>query len=102
MSHKEITKKIELAMQRDVQKDSVKSISLFGSNLRDEQKEESDVDLLVEFKDNQKPGMFGFIKMQKNLSDVLGKKVDLVTRDQLSKYFRDQVINNSKKIYEAR
>lgn len=59
----------------------VKSLALFGSFIRGEQKKSSDLDLLVEF--SKSPSLFTFIGLENYLSDQLGIKVDLVMKDAL-------------------
>ena len=65
-------------------------LALFGSVLRADFRPDSDVDVLVEFEPGHIPG-FAFFAMQDELSNLLGRKVDLHTRNFLSPYFRDQV-----------
>ncbi len=60
----------------------VKSIGVFGSWTRGEQRKGSDLDLLVEF-DEDGPGLLGFVHLENYLSDLLGIKVDLVEKDTL-------------------
>ena len=55
----------------------VKSLRLFGSVARDEASEQSDVDVVVDF--DETPSLFGFLRLQGYLRDLLGTKVDLVT-----------------------
>ena len=72
------------------EKFNVKSIGLFGSYVRDEQKDKSDIDLLVEF---SKPiGFFKFMELEEYLSKKLGVKVDLVTPDALKPMIKPQVM----------
>jgi predicted nucleotidyltransferase len=59
----------------------VKTIAVFGSYVRGEQKEESDVDILVEF--NKPIGFFKFIELEDYLSNILGQDVDLVSKKAL-------------------
>lgn len=59
----------------------IKSIYLFGSYARNEQTDKSDVDLIVEF--DVVPSLFEFIRVQRELSNLLGVKVDLVIKDSL-------------------
>ena len=69
---------------------NVKNIGLFGSYVRNEQKDESDVDILVEF---SKPvGFFKFMELEEYLSKKLGVKVDLVTPDALKPMVKQQVM----------
>lgn len=72
---------------------SVSSLSVFGSVARDEAAEESDVDLLVTFKDT--PGIFGFLELKEYLENLMQCSVDLVIRSALKKQFREQVIKEA-------
>jgi len=72
---------------------AVKSLELFGSYARGEEKEESDIDILVEF---TKPiDLFIFMELEERLSDLLGAKVDLVMRDTLKPRIRDRIIKEA-------
>jgi predicted nucleotidyltransferase len=68
----------------------VKKIGIFGSYARDEQTEESDVDVLVEF---SRPVGFAFIRLKDYLETVLGKRVDLVTENALKLIMIDSILN---------
>ena len=59
----------------------VESLGIFGSYVRNEQKADSDLDLLVTF--SQTPGLLRFIELENHLSDLLNVKVDLVMKDAL-------------------
>jgi predicted nucleotidyltransferase len=76
----------------------VRRLALFGSILRDDFGPESDVDILVEFEPGKTPG-FAFFGMQDELRAQLGRPVDLNTPQCLSKYFRDQVVAESRPLY---
>ena len=76
----------------------VRRLSLFGSILSDEFKPESDVDMLVEFEPGRHPGL-AFFGLQAELSDLIGRQVDLNTALDLSRYFRDEVVAGAKAIY---
>jgi hypothetical protein len=69
----------------------IRKLSLFGSILRDDFQPESDIDVLVEFEPDARVGL-SFFGMQDELSEILGRKVDLNTEGFLSKYFRDEVL----------
>jgi len=75
-------------------------LALFGSVLREDFRPDSDVDVLVEFEKGHVPG-FAFFSLQLELSEILGRKVDLHTPRFLSRYFRDQVVANSQIQYAA-
>lgn len=74
-------------------KHHIRRLSIFGSYLRQDFGPESDIDFLVEFKEGHTPGFFELADMELELSDLLGgRKVDLRTPYELSRYFRDRVI----------
>jgi predicted nucleotidyltransferase len=73
-------------------------LSLFGSVLRDEFGQDSDIDVLVEFEPGHAPGLASF-QMQYELSDILGRKVDLLTPASLSRYLRDDVLKDAEVQY---
>jgi hypothetical protein len=76
-------------------------LSLFGSRLRGDFRRDSDVDLLVEFAPEHMPGFLRLARMERELSELLGgKKVDLRTPEDLSRYFRDHVAKTAKIQYE--
>lgn len=81
-------------------KHHIRRLSLFGSILRDDFSDDSDVDLLVEFEPGATPG-FGFFGIQEELSTILGRKVDLNTPGFLSQYFRDEVMREAEVLYDA-
>ncbi|MGH8391930.1 MAG: nucleotidyltransferase family protein [Pseudomonas sp.] len=71
----------------------IRKLALFGSVLRDDFRPDSDVDVLVEFEPGHVPGFFGLYDMEEELSSLFGgRKVDLRTPQDLSRYFRDEVI----------
>ncbi len=70
-------------------------LSLFGSILRQDFTDASDVDFLVEFEPKHIPGYFRLIGMELELSEIIGRKADLRTPNELSHYFRQQVLENA-------
>jgi predicted nucleotidyltransferase len=76
----------------------VRRLAFFGSVLRDDFRPESDVDMLVEFEPGKTPGL-AFFGMQDELSEILGRTVDLKTPNELSKYFRDEVLAEAEELY---
>jgi len=73
----------------------IRKLSLFGSVLRGDFKENSDVDVLIEFESGHGTGFFGLARMERELSSILGRKVDLRTPQELSRYFRDEVLSQA-------
>jgi len=78
----------------------IRWLALFGSILREDFRPESDVDVLVTFEPGATPG-FGFMGIQDELSEILGRPVDLHTPASLSKYFRDEVLHEAEALYDA-
>jgi predicted nucleotidyltransferase len=77
-------------------RNGVRKLSLFGSALRDDFRPDSDIDLLVEFRDGAAPSLLDLARMERELSVVLGgRKVDLRTPQELSRYFRDEVVSTA-------
>jgi predicted nucleotidyltransferase len=83
-------------------KHRIRRLSLFGSTLKGEARLGSDVDLLVEFEPHGKPGLIGMAKIELELGALLnGRKVDLRTAEDLSRYFRDEVLRTAETQYAA-
>ncbi len=81
--------------QDAIQHFGVERIGLFGSYVRDEQKENSDIDLLVEFSKGQK-NIRNLVGLADYLEDSFGKKVELVTKESLSKYIGPHILKEVK------
>lgn len=79
----------------------IRNLSLFGSQLKGTSGPDSDVDLLVEFAPDHIPTLLGIAGMELELSGLLGKKVDLRTKGDLSRYFRDEVVRTAQLQYEG-
>jgi uncharacterized protein len=79
----------------------VQRLSLFGSILRDDFSADSDVDLLVEFLPQTRIGLIGMANMESELGQVIGRKVDLRTPRDLSRFFREQVISQARLLHAA-
>ncbi len=75
---------------------SVKSLGLFGSYLRGEQKRDSDLDILVEF--TEIPGMFRYLALERDLSRVLGAPVDLVMKEALKPAIGKRILNEVRQV----
>lgn len=77
----------------------IRKLSLFGSVLTDEFGPDSDIDLLVEFEEDKRTGLLGLAGLENQLSEMLGRKVDLRTPAELSEYFRDEVLNSAEVLF---
>ncbi len=82
-------------------KNHIRRLSIFGSILRDDFGPESDVDFLVEFEPGRTPGLFGIAGMEIELSAMIGRKADLRTAGDLSRYFRDEVLGEAEVQYAS-
>ena len=82
------------ALARLCRQNRIRRLSLFGSTLKGLAREDSDIDLLVEFEPGAKPGLLGLSQIELELSLLLGgRKVDLRTAEDLSLRFRDEVVS---------
>ncbi len=79
----------------------VSRLLVFGSILRDDFRPDSDVDVLVEFLPGRTPGMFGFGAMILELSELIGRQVDLRTPYDLSRYVRPFVLREARLLHAA-
>jgi len=79
----------------------IRKLSLFGSVLRDDFRPDSDVDVLVEFEPSATAGFLRLAAMEIELSDMLGRKADLRTPAELSRYFRQEVLREAEVQYAA-
>lgn len=77
----------------------IRKLSLFGSVLREDFGPESDVDVLVEFEEGVPVGLIGLAAMEIELTELLGRKADLRTAGELSRYFRNDVVSEAQPIY---
>lgn len=82
-------------------KHGIRRLSLFGSILRDDFGPGSDIDVLVEFEPGARRGLFRLSGMEIELSELLGRKVDINTIGLLSRHFRDEVLREAEVQYDA-
>jgi predicted nucleotidyltransferase len=85
---------IELCRENDVEK-----LGVFGSMARGEGDDQSDIDLLVEF--SKRKSMLALVSLERKMSAVLGRKVDLLTEAANSPYLRDRIKRDLRVFYEA-
>jgi hypothetical protein len=90
-------------LARFCQRHHIRRLALFGSVLKGTARPDSDIDLLVEFEPTAKPTLLDLAAMEEELSLLLGgRRVDLRTAAELSRYFRDGVVRDAEVQYVAR
>ncbi len=89
-------------LRRFCSQNRIRKLALFGSVLTDRFRPDSDVDVLVEFEANASPTYFDLAGMEQELSTLFGRRVDLRTPRELSRYFRDQVLASAVVQYERK
>jgi predicted nucleotidyltransferase len=81
-------------------KNHIKKFAFFGSVLRDDFRPDSDIDILIDLEPGAPIGLFEMADMELELSDMIRRKVDLRTPQDLSKYFRNKVVAEAEVLYE--
>ncbi len=79
----------------------VRRLALFGSVLREDFGPDSDVDVLVEFEVGRTPGFFRIFELEDELSEMFGRRADVRTLEDLSPYFREEVVQAAQPVYDA-
>ena len=98
---KEKIKKILLeAVKNSPHFESIKSVAIFGSYVNGKPEADSDIDVLIDFEPAAVIGFFALSDIKNNFESFLKKTVDLLTPAAISKYFRDEVINQAETVYE--
>ena len=82
------------------ERNHIRWLAVFGSALRDDFGPDSDVDVLVEFDPAHIPG-YRFISMQAELAELLGRPVDLLTKNSLNRWIRNRVLDEAQVLYDA-
>lgn len=81
-------------------KNDVSMVGIFGSMARNEAKKESDIDLIVRF--SKRKGLLAMVRLERELGEALGRKVDLLTEASLSPYLRENIMSDLRVVYETR
>lgn len=82
-------------------KNRIRRLAFFGSVLRDDFRPDSDVDVLVEFEPGARIGLLGMASLENLLTRIIGRRVDLRTPQDLSRYFREDVLAEAEVQYAA-
>jgi uncharacterized protein len=91
----------EARLARICQKYGVRELLLFGSAARGTLTPDSDFDLLVEFLPSAEPGLLDHAGLMLDLSELLGRKVDLVSKNGLKSQIRETVMHDARRLYAA-
>jgi uncharacterized protein len=84
------------------QRHHIRKLALFGSVLRDDFRPDSDVDVLVEFAPEARITLFDMVDLEQELTAIIGRRVDLRTPGDLSRYFRQRVLDTAEVLYVHR
>ena len=85
-----------------LQKHGVKKAALFGSFVRGEQKEDSDIDIIVEFKNRDDKTLLDLVRLEQELQELLERKVDVLTYQSINPLVRDAILEEQEIFYEER
>ncbi len=100
MNKEEIKNKLLKAVKNCDYFSDIKWLAIFGSYVTGEAKTASDVDVLIDFTEDAHVGFFKYVRIRRSLSEMLGLEVDLVTPQALSKYIKQQVLQEAETVYE--
>jgi predicted nucleotidyltransferase len=82
-------------------RNQIRELAVFGSAVRGELRADSDIDLLVVFEPDAVVGFLALGRIRRELSAIIGRKVDLVMKDGLKPLIRDEVVSSSRALYAA-
>ena len=88
-----VTRLIDICRQNDVS-----MVGVFGSMARGDAKKKSDIDLIVRF--SKRKSLLAVVRLERELSNALGRKVDLLTEAAISPYLREQILKEMRVVYE--
>lgn len=100
MNKEEIKLKIKEAIETNPLRDEIQKVSLFGSYVNSTPRQDSDVDILIEFVPSAHIGFFKLAQIKRNIESFLKKSVDLLTPEAISRLFRERIIKEAEIVYE--
>ena len=100
MTKQEIKRRLAEAIRRAPHFGDIKSVAVFGSHVDGTATQDSDVDVLIDFEPTAAIGFFAMSDIKDSLQTALGKPIDLLTPQAISKYFRARVLAQAETIYE--
>lgn len=89
----DVSRLIDICRQNDIS-----MVGVFGSMARGEAKKTSDIDLLVRF--SKRKSLLAIVRLERELSEALGRKVDLLTETAISPYLRERILKEMQVVYE--
>lgn len=99
MTKQEVKQKLLEALRRSPHLAEIKSVAVFGSYVSGTPTKESDVDVLIDFEPSATIGFFAMSDIKNGLEASIGKPIDLLTPQAISKYFRDKVLAQAEYVY---
>jgi len=100
MDKQEIKKQLLKAIKNSQYLQAIRSVAIFGSYVNGTPREDSDIDVLIDFEPTAVVGFFAMSDIKDSFESLLKKSVDLLTPQAISKYFRDEVLAQAEYIYE--
>ncbi len=91
----DVFRMIDICRQNDVS-----MVGIFGSMARGKAKKKSDIDLIVRF--SKRKSLLSLVRLERELSEALGRKVDLLTEEAISPYLRDRILKEMQVVYGKR
>jgi len=85
-------------LSASIRQDHIEFIAVFGSYAKGNAKKDSDLDLLVRFSDQK--SLLDLVRIEREMSEKIGKKIDLVTEKSVSPYMKESIESSLKIIYE--
>lgn len=100
MDKQEIKKQLSKAVRNSPHRETIRSVAIFGSYVNGTPREDSDIDVLIDFEPAAVVGFFALSDIKNSLESFLKKSVDLLTPQAISRHFRDEVLAQAEYIYE--
>ncbi len=101
MEKEEIKTRLHAAVQENPYRGQIRCVAVFGSHVLGTAGADSDIDVLIDFDPRATIGLFEFVEIQEQFSAALGRQVDLLTPQALSKYLCDEVLKQAEPVYGA-
>jgi len=100
MDKQKVKRQLAEAVKSSSHLDSIRSVAIFGSYVNGTPREDSDIDVLIDFEPTSAIGFFAMSDIKHVFESFLKKSVDLLTPQAISKHFRDEVLAQAEYVYE--